>query len=112
MIIIDILTIFLMLIAFTLLAQSMPRHSKQIWRRVLSDQANYFSRILGWCLLLISLIALCYSHFFTNALLLWLGYCTLSALLLILLLSYQPQWLQTVLLPLHQLGHLLHKYRH
>lgn len=112
MIIADVLTLSLMLIAFALLSQTMPRHCKQIWRRVLSEQANRFSRILGWGLLLISLIALCYTHFFTNALLLWLGYCSLSALLVILLLSYRPQWLQTVLLPLHLLGQVLHKYRH
>ncbi|MEE2024849.1 DUF3325 domain-containing protein [Alkalimonas mucilaginosa] len=84
----------LILWSFVLLAQAMARHGKQIWGKALSASAEKRSRQAGAGLLLLSFTLLFFWLDFATALLLWLGYCTVAALIIALLLSYQPAWLR------------------
>jgi len=81
-------------LAFWLLAQAMPRHSKQIWQRALPDgKARHYQRA-GFLLLTVTLPVSCIWQGIANGLLCWLGLSTVAALCIALLLSYRPQWLR------------------
>lgn len=81
-------------LAFWLLAHAMPRHSKQIWQRALSEsQARHYQRA-GFLLLTITLPISCIWQGIANGILCWLGLSTVAALCIALLLSYRPQWLR------------------
>ncbi len=83
-----------MLWALVWLAQSMARHGKQIWGKAMSDKAEQKRQRSGWLLLSINFGALCLWLGPTTALLLWLGYATVASLVVALVLSYRPRWLQ------------------
>lgn len=89
----------LIFFAFGFLAQAMPRHGKQIWGKALAEKAEQRSRLAGSILLLVSFAVLGFGSDISNAILLWLGYGTVSSLSVALLLSYKPHWLKMVLQP-------------
>jgi hypothetical protein len=81
-------------IAFWLLAQAMPRHSKQIWQRALPDRQARLCQRAGFLLLTVTLLVSCGWQGIANGILCWLGLSTVAALGIALLLSYRPQWLR------------------
>lgn len=89
--------VLMMFLAFALLAQAMPRHGKQLWGKALTEQAERRSRYTGSTLLLLSFAMLCYYTGISNAILVWLGYATLCAFAIALILSYKPLWLYWLL---------------
>lgn len=82
------------LLAFVWLAQSMPRHSKQIWGRALSGANEQLHRKAGFVLLILVFIFQWQLLGIAYALLIWSGLSTLASLIVALVLSYRPRWLR------------------
>lgn len=81
-------------IAFVLLCQAMPRHAKQIWGKVLSDQQERIRRRSGFVLLALSLLVLLAAMQFAAAILLWLGLLSLTAITVAAFLTMKPRGLR------------------
>jgi hypothetical protein len=82
---------------FSILALAMNRHHKQIWRREPSRRRQWLLRLAGSWLLLSSL-GLCQAQVgWASGLVWWTGLLTVAALLVILLLTYRPNWLARML---------------
>ncbi len=91
---ISLLAWLLCQIAFVLLCQAMPRHARQIWGKVLSDQQETIRRRSGFFLLSLSLLVLLATMQTAAAFLLWLGLLSLTAFTLSAVLSTKPMLLR------------------
>ena len=75
-------------LAFIALASAMSKHQKQIFNRELNPAQNRIATILGWLLLLTSLVICLLSGKISSMLSYWVGVLTFAALLIGLMLSY------------------------
>jgi Protein of unknown function (DUF3325) len=91
---ISLLAWLLCQIAFVLLCQAMPRHAKQIWGKVLSEQQEMLRRRAGFVLLALSLLVQLATLQIAAALLLWLGLLSLTAFTVSAVLSTKPRLLR------------------
>lgn len=75
-------------LAFIALASAMTKHQKQIFNCELNPAQSRIATILGWLLLLTSLVICLLSGKISSMLSYWVGVLTFSALLIGLMLSY------------------------
>ncbi|ALH96427.1 DUF3325 domain-containing protein [Acinetobacter equi] len=75
-------------LGFIALASSMSKHQKQIFDRELSAGQSQIATLLGWFLLIISLIISLIPYTLSNGISYWVGVLTFSALFVGLNLSY------------------------
>ena len=75
-------------LAFIALASSMTKHQKQIFNRELHPAQSRIATIMGWLLLLTSLVICLLSGKISSMLSYWVGVLTFAALLIGLMLSY------------------------
>ena len=75
-------------LAFISLASAMSKHQKQMYGQELTAQQTRLASILGWTLLLISLIICVISGPLSSMLSFWIGILTFSALFVGALLTY------------------------
>ncbi|WP_233010077.1 DUF3325 domain-containing protein [Rheinheimera faecalis] len=87
---ISVLAWLLCQIAFVLLCQAMPRHAKQIWGKVLSDQQEIIRRRSGFFLLALSLLVLLNKLQLAGAILVWFGLLSLTAITVAIVLTMKP----------------------
>ena len=75
-------------LAFIALASAMTKHQKQIFNRELNPAQSRIATILGWLLLLTSLVICLLSGKISSMLSYWVGVLAFAALLIGLMLSY------------------------
>lgn len=80
----------LVLIGLELLSLGMERHARQLAGRALAAHASRVLRILGWCVLAISVLPAVALWGLSIGIAAWCGLLTAAALLLTLALSYRP----------------------
>lgn len=83
-------------IAFFALASSMSKHQKQIFGHELKPSKTRLVLILGWVLLLITLILCIMSAQLSNMISYWIGVLTFSALFVGLCISYLATNIQKI----------------
>ncbi len=81
----------LALAAFTALSLAMDRHQEQVLGRALARPATLRWRVLGWALLVVSLLPCLALGSTSLAITVWAGTLSFAALALGLLLSYAPR---------------------
>lgn len=83
------LTIWSMIsLSFMSLACSMSKHQKQIFAQQLSPRRTQLAHVLGWVLLVLSVLMALYTRSISIALSYWLGVATFAALFVAAILSY------------------------
>lgn len=80
----------LVLIGLELLSLGMERHARQLAGRALAAHARRVLRMLGWCVLAISMLPAVALWGLSIGIAAWCGLLTAAALLLTLALSYRP----------------------
>lgn len=83
-------------IAFFALASAMSKHQKQIFEHELDLSQNRLASILGWVLLLITLIICMISAQLSNMISYWIGVLTFSALFVGLCFSYLATYIRKI----------------
>lgn len=75
-------------LAFIALASSMNKHQKQFFAKELNQQQTLTATIIGWLLLIMTLIICLMNGKSSNMISYWLGILTFSALFIGLCISY------------------------
>ena len=85
-------------LGFFALATSMSKHQKQIFDRELDPAKTQLATILGWILLIISLILCLLTGAVSNMISYWLGSLTFAALVVGLSLSYLASKIKVIVM--------------
>ncbi|MDQ9009776.1 DUF3325 domain-containing protein [Acinetobacter gerneri] len=84
-------------LGFFALASTMSKHQKQIFKRELAIKHTVLAKVIGWLLLIISLV-LCVKHFnLSTAISYWIGVLSFSALFVAWCLSYAENQIKKII---------------
>lgn len=75
-------------LGFFALASAMQKHQKQIFNQILSNTATRYYGLLGWLLLVLSLIICCFSGALSNMIAYWIASLSFAAMFVCLSLQY------------------------
>lgn len=84
------------ILGFFALASTMSKHQKQIFGHELNASKTKLTTIIGWCLLIISLIISLIPNTLSNGISYWVGVLTFAALFVGLCLSYFAHQIKSV----------------